>query len=108
MGAWGRGGIFDLEEVNAHRQSKNRESVTISLGLGAHGGAAATPVSGPNAKPSNWKTRICHKWELTGYCPFGSKCHFAHGVAGTNETRKRVIGSSSSIIEHSLVIALPV
>ena len=58
--------------------------MTISLGLGAYGGAAATPVSGPNAKPSNWKTRICNKWELTGYCPFGSKCHFAHGVAGTS------------------------
>ncbi|KAG6434418.1 hypothetical protein SASPL_106051 [Salvia splendens] len=32
-------------------------------------------------KPSNWKTSICNKWELTGYCPFGSKCHFAHGAA---------------------------
>ncbi|XP_065635239.1 zinc finger CCCH domain-containing protein 12 isoform X4 [Quercus suber] len=62
-------------------QSKNRESVAISLGPGGYGGAAASPVSGPNAKPSNWKTRICNKWELTGYCPFGSKCHFAHGAA---------------------------
>ena len=65
-------------------QSKNRESVAISLGPGGYGGAATSPVSGPNAKPSNWKTRICNKWELTGYCPFGSKCHFAHGVAGTS------------------------
>ncbi|GMY29729.1 zinc finger CCCH domain-containing protein 12-like isoform X2 [Fagus crenata] len=63
-------------------QSKNRESVAISLGPGGYSGAAAvTAVSGQNVKPSNWKTRICNKWELTGYCPFGSKCHFAHGIA---------------------------
>lgn len=37
--------------------------------------------NGPMQKPSNWKTRICNKWEMTGYCPFGSKCHFAHGAA---------------------------
>ncbi|XP_042408745.1 zinc finger CCCH domain-containing protein 56-like [Zingiber officinale] len=62
-------------------QSKARESVAISLspsvGGGAqYGGGAAAAVQ----KPSNWKTRICNKWEMTGYCPFGSKCHFAHGA----------------------------
>ncbi|XP_059444512.1 zinc finger CCCH domain-containing protein 12 [Corylus avellana] len=83
-------------------QSKNRESVAISLGPGGYGGGgggggggsggsgggsvsaggAGGSVGGAqNVKPSNWKTRICNKWELTGYCPFGSKCHFAHGAA---------------------------
>ncbi|KAF4383421.1 hypothetical protein G4B88_023995 [Cannabis sativa] len=92
-------------------QSKNRESVAISLGPGGYGGAPSgtnnatnnsnnnnTTIttttttnnnnsnnnnnnSNSNNKPSNWKTRICNKWELTGYCPFGSKCHFAHGSA---------------------------
>nr|XP_008373587.2 zinc finger CCCH domain-containing protein 56 [Malus domestica] len=61
-------------------QSKNRESVAISLGPGGYGGGAAA-ANGASNKPSNWKTRVCNKWELTGYCPFGSKCHFAHGVA---------------------------
>lgn len=61
-------------------QSKARESVAISLGPGAGGGYASV-VSGSTIKPSNWKTRICNKWELTGYCPFGNKCHFAHGAA---------------------------
>ncbi|KAH7526082.1 hypothetical protein JRO89_XSUnG0060500 [Xanthoceras sorbifolium] len=95
-------------------QSKNRESVAISLGPGGYGGgggggggggavgggagvgggggggaggAAAgggNNSGGSNVKPSNWKTRICNKWELTGYCPFGNKCHFAHGVQGKN------------------------
>ena len=79
-------------------QSKARESVAISLGPGAGGGYSSGGAgnggagggsgggggggSGSNIKPSNWKTRICNKWELTGYCPFGSKCHFAHGMGG--------------------------
>ncbi|XP_052170958.1 zinc finger CCCH domain-containing protein 12-like isoform X2 [Diospyros lotus] len=62
-------------------QSKARESVAISLGPGS-GREYAGNANGSNVKPSNWKTRICNKWELTGYCPFGSKCHFAHGAQG--------------------------
>ncbi|KAK8505682.1 hypothetical protein V6N12_038416 [Hibiscus sabdariffa] len=75
-------------------QSKNRESVAISLGPGGYGGGGAgggggggggaSGGNGSNVKPSNWKTRICNKWELTGYCPFGNKCHFAHGAAELN------------------------
>ncbi|KAK8978050.1 hypothetical protein V6N11_062850 [Hibiscus sabdariffa] len=64
-------------------QSKNRESVAISLGPGGYGGG----VNGSNAKPTNWKTRICNKWEITGYCPFGNKCHFAHGAAELHRYR---------------------
>lgn len=58
-------------------ESKARESVAITVGSGGGGFAA-----GSTQKPTNWKTRICNKWETTGYCPFGSKCHFAHGSAG--------------------------
>lgn len=35
-----------------------------------------------NGKPIYWKTRLCSKWETTGHCPFGEKCHFAHGQSG--------------------------
>ncbi|GFP97303.1 zinc finger CCCH domain-containing protein 56 [Phtheirospermum japonicum] len=72
-------------------QSKARESVAISLGPGNNNNNNNNNNSNNNnnnngnnvstLKPSNWKTRICNKWELTGYCPFGSKCHFAHGAA---------------------------
>ncbi|XP_074275367.1 zinc finger CCCH domain-containing protein 56 [Silene latifolia] len=55
-------------------QSRSRESVAISVTPVL----AATPST---LKPSNWKTRICNKWETTGSCPFGPKCHFAHGWA---------------------------
>ncbi|XP_077236897.1 zinc finger CCCH domain-containing protein 56-like isoform X2 [Tasmannia lanceolata] len=61
-------------------QSKARESVAISLGPTVGSGYGNGGV-GSNQKPSNWKTRICNKWEMTGYCPFGAKCHFAHGSA---------------------------
>ncbi|KAI3878970.1 hypothetical protein MKW92_043574 [Papaver armeniacum] len=60
-------------------QSKARESVAISLGP-SMGNGYGTTANGSTQKPSNWKTRICNKWETTGYCPFGSKCHFAHGL----------------------------
>nr|GEY91240.1 zinc knuckle CX2CX4HX4C [Tanacetum cinerariifolium] len=33
-------------------------------------------------KPLNWRTRICMKWEYSGYCRFGNKCAFAHGETG--------------------------
>ncbi|KAJ3692569.1 hypothetical protein LUZ60_011664 [Juncus effusus] len=68
-------------------QSKARESVAISLspsvgaGSSVAVGVAGQSPAGTGQKPSNWKTRICNKWEMTGYCPFGSKCHFAHGSA---------------------------
>lgn len=59
-------------------QSRARESVAISVSPTVGGAYGA---NGTTQKPSNWKTRICNKWETTGSCPFGSKCHFAHGLA---------------------------
>lgn len=32
-------------------------------------------------RASYWKTKLCTKWETTSQCPFGDKCHFAHGQA---------------------------
>ncbi|KAL0926623.1 hypothetical protein M5K25_002862 [Dendrobium thyrsiflorum] len=62
-------------------ESKARESEAISLSPAVGGGGHGAGGNGSNQKPSNWKTRICNKWEMTGHCPFGSKCHFAHGAA---------------------------
>ncbi|KAE8672184.1 hypothetical protein F3Y22_tig00111848pilonHSYRG00006 [Hibiscus syriacus] len=49
-------------------QSKNRESVAISLGpgwyAGGGGGGGGGVGNGANVKPTNWKTRICNKWNL--------------------------------------------
>ncbi|KAL1211107.1 Zinc finger CCCH domain-containing protein 12 [Cardamine amara subsp. amara] len=61
---------------------RNRESFAISLGpRGGDGAASGGGNVAQTLKPSNWKTRICNKWEITGYCPFGSNCHFAHGAS---------------------------
>lgn len=76
-----------------------RESSAISIGTTGQpmvpgtGGLNATEVNKPvnntgsdayraNMKPVYWKTKLCTKWETTGQCPFGEKCHFAHGQAG--------------------------
>ncbi|GMH19685.1 hypothetical protein Nepgr_021526 [Nepenthes gracilis] len=83
-------------------QSRARESVTISVNPivtgGGHGVACANP------KPSNWKMRICNKWEMTGNCPFGSKCHFAHGLAELHKYGGRLIeaeGRDSAALTES-------
>lgn len=46
------------------------------------GGGVSMPAGSAtsNARPSNWKRRSCNKWETTGHCSFGDKCHFAHGA----------------------------
>ncbi|RAL37257.1 unnamed protein product [Cuscuta campestris] len=35
-------------------------------------------------KTTSWKTKICSKWEITGQCPFGDRCHYAHGQSELN------------------------
>ncbi|KAL5975282.1 hypothetical protein ACLOJK_031961 [Asimina triloba] len=75
-----------------------REGMTINTGAamtasaGTKGGALDHAESGglvssggdgswSSTKGVLWKTRMCNKWEMTGQCPFGEKCHFAHGSA---------------------------
>ncbi|CAI0389526.1 unnamed protein product [Linum tenue] len=79
-----------------------RESAAISIGttgmpmMNGSGGGYALPeairpaqnaaAAGSDAlrammmKPLYWKTKLCSKFEITGHCPFGEKCHFAHGL----------------------------
>jgi len=35
-----------------------------------------------------FKTKICNRWKELGYCPYGEKCCFAHGL---RELRKRPV-----------------
>nr|XP_043610652.1 zinc finger CCCH domain-containing protein 56 isoform X2 [Erigeron canadensis] len=60
----------------------------VVAGSGGGVGGVGAEAAGANSmlKPSNWKTRICNKWEQTGYCPFGTKCHFAHGAADAKDS----------------------
>ncbi|EOY30990.1 hypothetical protein QUC31_020004 [Theobroma cacao] len=85
-----------------------RESSAISIGTtgppGGHGTAsdqsegnrplnsASSDAFRGNMKPVYWKTKLCTKWETTGHCPFGEKCHFAHGQSELQGIGGRVDG----------------
>ncbi|GMI88597.1 hypothetical protein like AT3G19360 [Hibiscus trionum] len=88
-----------------------RESSVISIGTTGPPAAQGTPfdqlgTSRPgnstgsdalrgNTKPAYpvyWKTKLCTKWEITGHCPFGEKCHFAHGQSELKPVPVRVDG----------------
>ncbi|KAI5066599.1 hypothetical protein GOP47_0019223 [Adiantum capillus-veneris] len=56
-----------------------RESNAISLGPMTSQGNGGMSAGGPSERSSTWKSRVCNKWETTGHCPFGQKCHFVHG-----------------------------
>ncbi|XAR66925.1 hypothetical protein NMG60_11013307 [Bertholletia excelsa] len=77
-----------------NEQGSPRESSAISIGttgsmMGPRAGTGQPEVNRQgnnnpdafrfNTKPTYWKTKLCSKWEITGYCPFGERCHFAHG-----------------------------
>ena len=76
---------------------KFRESSSISIGCsgsarGNRNGSGQLEFkrfgdSNLNANQMNpnqrfWRTRLCHKWEMSGNCAYGDKCIFAHGQAG--------------------------
>lgn len=54
---------------------QNWESSAISIGT------TGTASSGGHKKGYK-KTRLCNNWEMTGGCPYGKVCHFAHGQQG--------------------------
>lgn len=79
-----------------------RESSAISIGTTApqvsFGSGSTQPEGGNRSMNTNsgsdalrlnvvkhgaWRTKLCVKFDTTGHCPFGDKCHFAHGQAGT-------------------------
>lgn len=88
---------FLHEDPAKFRDDSGRFRETSAICIGTTGmptgqgtGPSQSDVSRPNvgtdgrvtSKPVYWKTKLCTKWEITGQCPFGEKCHFAHGLAG--------------------------
>jgi len=41
---------------------------------------------------THYKTKICKRWKLLGYCPYGEKCNFAHGL---RELRMRPVNQKN-------------
>ncbi|XP_044463749.1 zinc finger CCCH domain-containing protein 39 isoform X2 [Mangifera indica] len=75
-----------------------RESSAISIGTTGppvvHGVSfnqsdSNRSVNNTTVKPVYWKTKLCSKW-TTGQCPFGEKCHFAHGESELQVTGVRI------------------
>ncbi|CAA3023996.1 zinc finger CCCH domain-containing 39-like [Olea europaea subsp. europaea] len=93
---------------------EHRESVAISIGttgpaLGRRGDYDKQDYNknvnvSSNTSQANtafWKTKLCSKWEI-GQCPFGERCHFAHGpsdlqVPGARVETELMMNSGSQI-----------
>ncbi|CAA0842830.1 Zinc finger CCCH domain-containing protein 39 [Striga hermonthica] len=78
-----------FRQADAVAASEQRESFAISIG-------------GDFDQRAFWKTRVCSKWEM-GHCPYGDKCHYAHGhselrFSGNNvdEAEQVVINASNN------------
>ncbi|KAL3532363.1 hypothetical protein ACH5RR_005884 [Cinchona calisaya] len=100
-----------------------RESSVISIGtrgyaIGNVRGFDQSEISKPvnpnmdalRAKQVFWKTKLCSKWEITGHCPYGERCQFAHGqselIVSTAQVDVEVTVNSSPI--QTQAAALPV
>lgn len=59
-----------------------------------YGNSSKEPFGGIQSQENNYlyKTRLCERFESEGACPYGNKCHFAHGAA---ELRTRVLPTPS-------------
>lgn len=83
-----------FKDNSARFREYSRESSAISIGTTGppmvSGGApdqydvnrmanGGSDASRGNSRPVYWKTRLCNRFEDTGHCAFGDKCHYAHG-----------------------------
>lgn len=108
---------FLHEDPAKFRDDSGRFRETSAICIGTTGmptgqgtGSSQSDVSRPNtgadsrvtSKPVYWKTKLCTKWEITGQCPFGEKCHFAHGLADLQSPSGRFEGDA---VQTALVVA---
>ncbi|XP_061345233.1 zinc finger CCCH domain-containing protein 39 [Gastrolobium bilobum] len=64
-------------------------------------------VSRGIVKSTYWKTKLCIKWERTGYCPFGEDCHYAHGHAELQVPGGRIEAETAGAVSISTKATLP-
>ncbi|CAH8358009.1 unnamed protein product [Eruca vesicaria subsp. sativa] len=72
----GEGGCPYGERCTFLHDEGSRDRERFAISLGSRGGCGAGDVVA-----LNWKTRMCNKWEMSGFCPFGTNCLFAHGAS---------------------------
>ncbi|KAG6437700.1 hypothetical protein SASPL_102626 [Salvia splendens] len=81
-----------------------RKSAAICVLPGSGGGFKS------NGTTSNWKARLCTKWDLTWMCGYGKNCTFAHGLAELQHYRGRQVkkeDSGSSALGANQVASVP-
>jgi hypothetical protein len=84
---------------NINNSNNPSDVVANSPRANGLGGSTASAGSGPpSARPSSWKTKLCNKWETTGHCPFGDKCHFAH----SSDELQRVGDANASTVSETM------
>ena len=59
----------------------NQNKGSGELGCKGFVGSLSAGFEG-NFKRAVWKTKLCNNWKMTGSCPYGKACNFAHGPAG--------------------------
>ena len=64
-------------------QTQRNENLAVVDGAFASSNSSGSSVNytGSSSR-SNYKTRICTRWEKGEICSYGEKCHFAHGQTG--------------------------
>jgi len=61
---------FSFEEQDGKEEQKQDLSLQVS----------STPRGTGNPDPRLYKTELCRSYNRTGYCRYGLKCQFAHGI----------------------------
>ncbi|KAG2173776.1 hypothetical protein INT43_005196 [Umbelopsis isabellina] len=82
-------GIARDKRTDGHRMSGNRFSRVME---------STDPDDRAAKNRSNnplYKTRLCERFEAEGYCPYDTKCTFAHG---TEELRERTVEHTEEVV----------
>mmetsp|Transcript_64879 Transcript_64879/g.105053 ORF Transcript_64879/g.105053 Transcript_64879/m.105053 type:complete len:488 (-) Transcript_64879:436-1899(-) len=63
--------------------------------------AKESSAEGHHGRPSNYKTRMCMKWQQHSECSFGNKCNFAHGNDELRNGGATPSASSGGMVSHA-------
>ncbi|MCO5602338.1 hypothetical protein L7F22_056468 [Adiantum nelumboides] len=74
------GGFASLESLPGSRAMSSGVSGPRKGGFAPFGTTPPLSHHEKGSVPSGFKTRLCKRFESDEGCPFGSNCHFAHGV----------------------------
>lgn len=75
------GGPNDTNVPNVHQVTAAIGGMAIGKAASSENSSGTSGTESQNSvRPSNYKTRLCMKWQQQGECAFGARCNFAHGA----------------------------